>query len=168
MFCQPSTAQPPQKNGVLIIFGFFLIFIDMTEQKPLVLLIDDEQEFREILCTKLRASGFNMVEAVNGEEGIRKIKEIKPDLVLLDLKMPVMNGAEAILEIKSDPAIKNFKVVFLTNYGEAQKEMVGLNEKFAKEVGAFSYIRKTDDLDGIVERIKNIFRASATNNSGNR
>jgi CheY-like chemotaxis protein len=79
-----------------------------------------------------------------------------------------MNGAEAILEIKSDPATKDFKVVFLTNYGEAQKEMTGLDEKFAKEVGAFSYIRKTDDLDGIVERIKNIFRASATNNTGNR
>lgn len=140
----------------------------MSEQKPLILMIDDEQDFREILCTKLQRAGFDTAEASNGEEGISKIKETKPDLILLDLKMPVMNGAEAILEIKSDPATKNFKIVFLTNYGEAQKEMAGLNEKFAKEVGAFSYIRKTDDLDGIVERIKNIFRAPATNNSGNR
>ena len=148
--------------------GICFIFIDMPEQKPLILVIDDEQDFREIFCTKLQRAGFNTAEASNGEEGINKIKEIKPDLILLDLKMPGMNGAEAILEIKSDPTIKDFKVVFLTNYGEAQKEYVGLNEKFAKEVGALSYIRKTDDLGGIVERVKNIFRASPSNNSGNR
>ncbi len=140
----------------------------MAEQKPLILLIDDEQEFREILSTKLQTVGFNTAEADNGEEGIRKIKEIKPDLILLDLKMPVMNGAETLLKIKSDPDLQNFKVVFLTNYGEPKKELSGIDEKFAREVGALSYIRKTNDLDGIVEEVKNIFRASTTSNSGDR
>ena len=152
----------------MIIFRFFPIFINMTEQKSLILLIDDDKDFREILSTKLQSAGFNTAEAGNGEEGIHKMKQIKPDLILLDLKMPVMNGAETLLEIKSDPDLQNFKVVFLTNYGEPKKELSGVDEKFAQEVGALGYIRKTSDLDSIVEEVKNIFCAPATNNSGNR
>ena len=131
----------------------------------MILLVDDEKDFREILSAKLKAVGFNIAEAGNGEEGVRKAKEIKPDLMLLDLNMPVMNGAETLLRIKADPELENLKVVFLTNYGEPQKDLDLINEKFAREVGAFDYIKKTDELDKIVEEIKNIFNASTVSDS---
>jgi len=131
----------------------------MAERQLLILLVDDDKEFREVLSTKLRSSGFNIVEAVNGKEGIRKAKEAKPDLMLLDFKMPVMNGAEALLEIQSDKDLAGLKVVFLTNYGGPTKESEEIDKKFSKEAGALDYIKKTDDLDSIAEEIKNIIRA---------
>lgn len=139
----------------------------MGKKQPLILLIDDEQDIREILAMKLKAVGFRIEEAATGEEGINKAKKIKPDLVLLDFKMPGMNGGETLFKIKADPGLKDLKVVFLTNYGEPMKEFAGIDKKFAKEIGALDYIRKTEDLDTIVEEIKNIFNASAAPNTGN-
>lgn len=140
----------------------------MEERQSLILLIDDEKDFREILSAKLKAAGFGIAEAVNGKEGVSKAKEMKPDLILLDLNMPVMNGAETLLRFKSDPDLENFKIVFLTNYGEPQKEMERVDEKFAQEAGALDYIRKTDDLDKITEEVKNILYAPTASDSNNR
>lgn len=139
----------------------------MGEQKPIILLVDDEKDFREILITKLKAAGFDIAEAGNGEEGVRKAKEVKPDLILLDLNMPVMNGAETLLRIKSDPELESLKIVFLTNYGEPREEMAITDDKFAQEVGALDYIRKTDDLNKIIEEIKKNFYAPAAPNPNN-
>ncbi len=140
----------------------------MEERQPLILLIDDEKDFKEILSAKLKAAGFSVAEAGNGEEGVCKAKETKPDLILLDLNMPVMNGAETLLRFKSDPDLENFKIVFLTNYGEPQKEMEQVDEKFAQEAGAFDYIKKTDDIDKIIEEVKSIFYAPTASDSNNR
>ncbi len=139
----------------------------MAEQQLLILLVDDDKEFREIFSIKLRASGFKIVEAANGEEGIRKAKEVKPDLMLLDLIMPVMNGAEALLKIQSDKDLAGLKVAFLTNYGEPKKELEEIDKKFAKEASTLGYIMKTNNFDSIVEEIKNIIRAPAPVNPNN-
>lgn len=126
--------------------------------KPLLLLVDDEKDFRDIFSMKLESAGFNVVTAVDGRDALNqlKIKKIKPDLVLLDMRMPEMNGAETMYAIKSDPELKNLKVAFLTNLGETIPDEMWSDEKFAREVGAIDYIRKSDDLDKIVEQVKKL------------
>jgi twitching motility two-component system response regulator PilH len=125
----------------------------MAEQ-PLILIVDDEPDFLEIFGTKLGASGFRIETAGNGEEGIKKAKSLKPDLVLMDVKMPVMDGAEAVLKLKSDPATKDIKVVFLTGLGDPRQEMQEINRRFSLEIGARGYLKKTDDLGTLVERVR--------------
>ncbi|OGM99715.1 MAG: hypothetical protein A2817_02510 [Candidatus Yanofskybacteria bacterium RIFCSPHIGHO2_01_FULL_39_8b] len=127
----------------------------MTENgKYLILLIDDDENLREIFRAKLEAADFEFAEAKNGEEGVKKVKKIRPDLVLMDVQMPKMNGIEALSKIKSDPEIAGTKVFFLTNYGETNTADAPLDDRFAKDIGAVGHLRKTDDLNKILERIK--------------
>ena len=86
-----------------------------NDSKHTVLLVDDDDNFREIIKAKLEAADFSVVEAKDGEIGAEKAKEIKPDLVLMDVQMPKMNGIESLSRIKADPETANIKVLFLTN-----------------------------------------------------
>ena len=122
--------------------------------KSLILIIDDTADFREIFSLKLKAAGYEVIEASGGEEGISKIKASHPDLVLLDMEMPGLNGVDTLIKIKGDSDIKDTKVVFLTSYGEPQENQAWLDNKFAEELGATDYIRKTDDLDKTIAQIK--------------
>ena len=126
--------------------------------KPLILIIDDTADFREIFSFKLSSAGFNVIEASGGEEGISKIRSERPNLVLLDMEMPGMNGVDTLVKIKSDPSIKDTKDVFVTSYGEPQEKQAWLDNKFAEELGAMDYIRKTDDLEKIVDRVKGFLK----------
>ena len=125
-----------------------------SEGKYIVLVVDDDPNLREIMRTKLEASGFVVAEAQDGAAGLAKIKELKPDLVLMDVQMPNLGGVEALSKIKADSEIASTKVLFLTNYGEENTADQPLDDKFAKDVGAVGHIRKTDDLDKTIERVK--------------
>src|SRR3989344_9332689 len=124
----------------------------MADQ-PLILIVDDELSFLEIFRAKLSEAGFRVETASSGREGIEKAKTLKPNLILLDVKMPEISGAEVLFKIKEDPAIKDIDVVFLTNFGAPRAEIAETQDvevKFSKESGAKGYLRKTDDLDLIV------------------
>ncbi len=123
-------------------------------QVPLILVIDDEKDFLEIFKIKFSDAGFRVESAESGSAGIQKAKELKPDLILMDVKMPIMDGVEALLKLKEAPETKNIKVVFLTSLGGIEEEVQGLNKRYAKEIGAAGYIRKTDDLGEMTERVK--------------
>ena len=73
---------------------------------PLVLCIDDDVDFLEILKAKLAAAGMHTETAKDGEEGIMKARAMKPDIILLDMKMPGMSGADIIAELKAEGVIK--------------------------------------------------------------
>jgi CheY-like chemotaxis protein len=122
--------------------------------KYVVLLVDDDANLREIIKAKLEAAGFVVIEAKDGEDGVNKTKSEKPDLILMDVQMPKMNGIEALSRVKSNPDTAQTKVLFLTNYGEANTSDAPLDDKFAKDIGAIGHLRKTDDLDKITERVK--------------
>ncbi len=123
-------------------------------QPPIILIVDDEANFIEILRTKLAAAGFRVETAENGREGIQKAKALKPDLVLMDVKMPEMDGIAAVSELKRDSETKGLKVIFLTNLRESDVNMQEIDEKFSINIGALGFIKKTDDLDFIVQRVK--------------
>lgn len=122
--------------------------------KFIVLEVDDDGDMRLLLRTKLEVAGFAVEEAENGQVAFEKAKAIKPDMILLDVQMPVMNGIETLSKIKSDPETAGLKVLFLTNYGEANTADQPLDEKFAKDIGALGHLRKTEDLDKVIERVK--------------
>ena len=107
----------------------------------------------------LQAAGFKVSEAGGGEDGIKKTIELVPDLVLLDIEMPGMNGIQTIGKLKAEPNLEHLKIVFLTNHGEPTDKDAWLDKKFSNEIGASGYIRKTDDLDKIVEQVKTIFES---------
>src|SRR5205809_35233 len=109
----------------------------MPEQ-PLILIVDDEPDFIEIFRTRLSAAGFKVETALNAEVGMGKAKTLKPDLMLLDVKMPGLTGPEALLQLKEDPASKNLGVVFLTNFGDPRTtagDVESIENKFSKDVG---------------------------------
>lgn len=125
----------------------------MAEQ-PLILVVDDEETFREIFGAKLLAEGFRVETAENGVKGVEKVKQFKPDLVLMDVNMPVMDGATAVLQLRADPATKDTRVAFLTSLGDPREEMQQLNKKFSADFGAQGYLKKTDDLDSLAAKIR--------------
>ncbi|PIR88881.1 MAG: hypothetical protein COU07_04035 [Candidatus Harrisonbacteria bacterium CG10_big_fil_rev_8_21_14_0_10_40_38] len=129
----------------------------MTTAVPAkVLLVDDDPDFQGVLATKFRASSFEVYTANDGEIGIEMAKEKKPNLIMMDVKMPKMDGLAALIRLKEDPATKDIKVVLLTAFGDPQPEIYGNDKRFAGELGAFEYFLKTQDIDDIVERAKTL------------
>lgn len=135
----------------------YVIIKIMAENKlPSILIIDDDPDFSAIMTAKLESAGFVVHSSSNGEEGIEKAAELVPDLILLDLEMPSMSGVQVLKKIKEEEGLQNIKAAFLTSHGESGEENEWLDKKFAAEIGAAGYIRKTDDLEKIVSEIKTI------------
>ena len=118
-----------------------------------ILIIEDDEFLRGLINKKLSAEGFNIISAVDGEEGIKKAKEQKPDLILLDLVLPNIDGFEVLEKIKADPNVSAVPVIILSNL--SQKEDISKGIK----LGAVDYIIKAQFTpEEIVEKIKNIIK----------
>ena len=122
-----------------------------TDPAKLILVVDDMADFREIFSVKLSGAGYRIETAADGVEAIRKVKELKPDLVLLDVKMPGMSGEDVLAALRADPATNFTKIVFITSLGDPGEELT--TESLAKKFGADGYIRKTEDLDKLVSLV---------------
>jgi two-component system chemotaxis response regulator CheY len=122
--------------------------------QSLILIVDDEANFREIFGAKLSADGYRIETAENGQIGIEKAKALKPDLILMDVNMPVMDGVSAVLQLRENPETKDVKVAFLTSLGDPQADMQDQNKKFSQDIGAKGYLKKTDDLNTLSARVK--------------
>jgi DNA-binding response OmpR family regulator len=116
-----------------------------------ILIIEDDKFLRELITRKLSGDGFNIVEATDGEEGMKKLKEEKPDLVLLDLILPGIDGFEFLTKAKEDPSISSIPIIILSNLGQREEVEKGL------KMGATDYLIKAHFTPGeIIEKIKNI------------
>jgi DNA-binding response OmpR family regulator len=116
-----------------------------------ILIVEDDKFLRELISKKLKGEGFSVSEAVDGEAGLKQIKEIKPDLVLLDLILPSIDGFEVLSRVKEDPAIKSIPVIILSNLGQKEEVERGL------KLGAYDYLIKAHFTPGeIIEKIRNI------------
>ncbi|MEK7193675.1 MAG: response regulator [Patescibacteria group bacterium] len=125
---------------------------------PLILIVDDEPDFREIFSAKLSSEGFNVDTANDGEEGIQKAKKLRPDLVLMDVQMPGISGVEALIRIKEDPKLEDIPILFLTALGDPRAELQEINRRLSRELGAVGYVKKTEDLNVLVEYIRNFLQ----------
>jgi len=120
-----------------------------------ILLIDDDEYFHEIFSVKLESEGFKVETAKSAADGIKKAKELKPDLILLDVRMPDMDGVEAIMKMKEDSDTKNLKIVFITSAGDPRGEGEKVDSDVAVSSGALGFIRKSEDLSEVVKEVKN-------------
>lgn len=137
-------------------------------EKPLILIIDDEFEIREIVKTKLEASGFEIKEASQGIEGIKLARELKPDIILLDVVMPEMDGIEALLNLKSNEDTKNIKIFMFTGKGDPRPDIVEINRKFAMESGAVDFIRKEIELNELAAKLQKTITELRQGNSAKK
>lgn len=116
-----------------------------------ILIIEDDDFFRELIRKKLTMKDFNFIEAVNGETGIELMKDKKPDLVLLDLLLPNMDGFEVLTKIKAEPTIASIPIIVLSNLG--QKEDIDR----ALKIGASDYLIKSQfDIDQVIDKITSV------------
>ncbi len=126
-------------------------------QQPLVLLADDNADFKEIISAKLVQQGFEIAEANDGEEAIAKAKALKPDLIVMDIDMPHVNGTEAVLEIKGNADTKDIPIIFFSSLEHPWPGNVSADKtEFAKDLGAVTFLKKSEDLNVIVETIKKL------------
>lgn len=118
-----------------------------------ILIIEDDKFLRELIVRKLIEEGFRTLEADDGEEGLKKIKEEKPDLVLLDLILPGIDGFEVLSKMKEESTLSSIPVIILSNLGQREKIEKGL------KLGVIDYLIKAFFTpDEIIEKIKNVFK----------
>ncbi|HZW36354.1 MAG: response regulator transcription factor [Deltaproteobacteria bacterium] len=119
-----------------------------------ILIVEDDREIRDLLVHYLRKEGFRPVAARDGEEGLAKARSEKPDLILLDILLPKMDGLELLRKIRADREIARIPVAMLTAKGDETDRIVGL------ELGADDYIPKPFSPREVVARIHAILRRS--------
>ena len=127
--------------------------------RPFIILIDDDKDFVDLYSTKLVASGFEVQGATNGQEGLNAFSVRKPDLLLLDIMMPGMNGIEVLSKIKADPSLKNLPVVLLTSLANTTSEGIsigGIDLKSAQKMSKVYFMKKDIDLAEFVSKLKEI------------
>jgi two-component system alkaline phosphatase synthesis response regulator PhoP len=124
----------------------------MKHEKQKILIVDDEEDILEIIRYNLQHAGYETETASNGVQAIEKARRFKPDLIMLDIMMPVKNGMETLSDLRRDPEFSETRVLFLTALGNEQSEIEGLN------LGADDYIIKPIKPALLLSRIKAILR----------
>ncbi|HEY68406.1 MAG TPA: response regulator transcription factor [Thermoflexia bacterium] len=99
----------------------------MAEKKKVVVCIEDEPEMIDLVRLILGRKGFDLVGAVGGREGLETVRRLKPDLVLLDLMMPDMDGWELYQQMKADDTLKNIPVIVVTAKAQSIDKVLGLH-----------------------------------------
>ena len=124
---------------------------DISNQPSKVLLIEDHEFLSELYAKNLRRRDYDVEIAKDGELGLEKVKSFKPDVILLDIIMPDMNGIEVLKELKSNSKYKKIPVILLTAVYEIDKIKECLNS------GALGYIIKGTSTDEMVHKVDLIF-----------
>ncbi|MGV3546178.1 MAG: response regulator transcription factor [Pedobacter sp.] len=127
----------------------------MSTAKQKILIVDDEPDILELIEYNLKKEGYQVFLASNGQDGINVAKKVQPDLIILDIMMPKMDGIEACRLMRAIPEFKNTFMVFLTARSEEYSEIAGFN------VGADDYIAKPIKPRALVSRINAILRRNA-------
>ncbi len=117
-----------------------------------ILVAEDEKDIRELIAFTLRFAQFDIILARNGAEAIEMAQEARPDLILMDVRMPQMTGYEACRHLKEDPETRDIPIVFLSAKGQDTEVQEGL------EVGALDYILKPFAPEELIRQVKSILR----------
>lgn len=115
-----------------------------------ILIVDDEPDILKIVIFRLKTKGYQTISATSGEEALHLVAETKPDLIILDLRMPGINGDEVCRKIKADQDLCDIPVILLT--ASTGQDI----EQLAKEIGAVDFIRKPFDNQEFINKIESI------------
>ena len=113
-----------------------------------ILVVEDQEDNRRILRDLLGSAGFDIVEAVTGEEGVRLAGEHVPDLILMDIQLPDIDGYEATRRIKSDPALSGIPIIAVTSYA------LSGDEAKAMEAGCDGYVAKPFSPRALLQKVR--------------
>ncbi len=117
-----------------------------------VLVVDDEEYIQHILNFSFGAEGYEVITAGNGEEAIAKAKAEKPDVIVLDIMLPKMDGYEACKRLKSDPQTKGIPIILLTAKGREA------DRKLGSQAGADDYVVKPFSPGRLIERVEGMLK----------
>ncbi|HWK59757.1 MAG TPA: response regulator transcription factor [Parapedobacter sp.] len=129
----------------------------MSSIKQKILVVDDEPDIVELIAYNLKREGYQVYTASNGQEAVTTAKKVMPDLIILDVMMPKMDGIEACRIMRAMPEFKSTFMVFLTARSEEYSEIAGFN------VGADDYIAKPIKPRALLSRINAILRRNMQN-----
>ncbi|MGB9716446.1 MAG: response regulator transcription factor [Thermodesulfovibrionales bacterium] len=118
----------------------------MSQKK--ILVVDDELDLVETIRFQLEMEGFNVITAHNGEDALNLARTENPDLILLDIMLPKLDGYKVCRLLKFDEKYKNIPIIMLTARAQEKDKIIGL------ETGANEYITKPFDMDKLLERVK--------------
>jgi two-component system alkaline phosphatase synthesis response regulator PhoP len=121
--------------------------------KKKILAVDDEEDFLEILKLHLEANGYEVITALDGEEALKKIKNENPDVVILDIMLPKLNGKEVCRDIRNDPVFSKIPIIMLTGLNTDTERIV------ARVIGADVYITKPFDFEQLNSAIKKLLKS---------
>lgn len=122
-----------------------------------ILVVDDQLGVRRLLYETFREEKYEVVMAANGKDALKSLEEFKPDIILMDMKMPGMNGIDTLREIRSFD--KKVSVIMMTAYGDAQ------NMEQARELGVLHYISKPFDLFELRDHVREILEQKEVRSS---
>jgi phosphate regulon transcriptional regulator PhoB len=117
-----------------------------------ILIVDDEQDIVELISYNLEKEGFKIVKAYDGEAAHRLVRSEKPDLMILDLMLPKMNGLDVCKAIRRNPETANLPIIMLTAKGDETDKIIGL------EIGADDYVTKPFSVKELIARVRTILR----------
>jgi CheY-like chemotaxis protein len=120
-----------------------------------LLLIEDNEMNRDMLSRRLRRKGYEVEIAIDGQEGLQKARSASPQLILMDMSLPVVDGWQASRELKSDPATASIPVIALTAHAMAEDRQKAL------DVGCDEYDTKPVDLSRLLEKIERLLSGAA-------
>ena len=122
---------------------------------PRILIVDDNETNRDILCTRLRTQGYELLQAADGEEALTIARRDLPDLILLDVMMPKIDGIEVCRRLKAEGGLPFMAIILVTAKADTKDVVVGL------EAGADEYLTKPVDQTALVARVKTALRMKA-------
>lgn len=126
----------------------------MSQQS--ILIIEDERSILDALSYNLQKDGYEVSSATDGQDGLRRAQALLPDLIVLDLMLPVMDGLEVCQQLRADPRTKHIRILMLTAKSEEVDEIVGFS------MGADDYVSKPFKIKPLISRIKALMRRPTT------
>ncbi len=120
-----------------------------------VLLVDDDADMRKVFSKRLELAGYEVVRAGDGEEALTEVTSQAPDLIILDVMLPKMNGFEVCAKLKQDPATSKIPIVMFTAKGQPEDHLAGLM------FGADAYISKTCEAQELLDQVKGLIQQAS-------
>jgi two-component system cell cycle response regulator DivK len=120
-----------------------------------ILLVEDNEMNRDMLSRRLERKGYEVEIAIDGQEGVQKAKSLKPDLILMDMSLPIIDGWEATRQIKAEKSTKSIPVIALTAHAMADDRAKAL------EAGCDDYYTKPIELPRLLEKITTALKSNA-------
>ena len=117
-----------------------------------VLTVDDSRTMRDMLRMALAGAGFNVVEAVDGEHGLEVLSAHRPDVIITDINMPIMDGLKLVKRVRTDPVHKDTPIIIITTEGSQE------DRQRALQLGANAYITKPIQAPQVIAKVKELLK----------